>query len=181
MKKSISAGFLIALAADLYLQAPKPLGALLFCFALYFICLFELNLFTGKIGWFGVKSIPYLWILVGNFIGVAAAVFLLPLSPQIIETAQAVVETKAALSVPAAFANGAMCGVLMFIAVYSWAKGFAAGCFLCVATFILCGFEHSIADMAYMAMAGNWSWNLAWIILGNAAGAIICRGMICDE
>lgn len=58
----------------------------------------------------------------------------------------------------------------MYLAVSSWKRGFHAGCFLCVTVFILCGFEHSIADFAYMALAWKWSLNLLWILLGNALG-----------
>lgn len=178
MKKSIAAGALIAMASYLFLQAEKPLGAILFGFALSFVCLFELDLFTGKIGWFGDRQLPYMQILAGNTIGALAVTALLRWNPGVIETAQALAQTKAALSWYMALINGTFCGVLMFLAVYSWGKGFHAGCFLCVTVFILCGFEHSIADLAYMGFAWIWSWNLFWIVLGNGIGAVVCRLLI---
>ena len=49
--------------------------------------------------------------------------------------------------------------------------------FLGVAAFILCGFEHCIADMFYFSLAGAWSGRAALCILvitlGNTAGAIL--------
>lgn len=181
MKKSISAGCLIAMASYLFVKADKPLGAILFGFALCFVCLFELDLFTGKIGWFGQKDLPYLKILVGNTIGALAVCAMLRWNTGIIEAATTIAQAKAALPWYMAFINGCFCGVLMFLAVYGWSKGFKAGCFLCVTVFILCGFEHSIANLAYMGLAWVWSWNLAWIVLGNAVGAVVCRLMLLDH
>lgn len=68
----------------------------------------------------------------------------------------------------------------MYLAVLGWSRGIKSACFVCVSVFIFCGFEHSIADMAYMALAGQWMWNLIWILLGNGIGAVVCRMMIKD-
>lgn len=181
MKKSIAAGALIAMASYLFVKADKPLGAILFGFALCFVCLFELDLFTGKIGWFGDKDLPYLKILAGNTIGALAVTAMLRWNSGVIEAAQTLALAKVALPWYMAFINGCFCGVLMFLAVYSWSKGFKSGCFLCVTVFILCGFEHSIADLAYMGLAWIWSWNLLWIVLGNAIGAVVCRLMLLEH
>jgi len=49
-----------------------------------------------------------------------------------------------------------------------------ASVFLCVAVFILCGFEHCIANMYYFSAAGVWSWPTLGAILlmtlGNSIG-----------
>ena len=51
------------------------------------------------------------------------------------------------------------------------------GIFLCVMTFILCGFEHCVANMVYFTIASSWSTNtllyLAIMILGNSFGSIL--------
>ena len=180
IRKSITAGALVGTAAYLFLRSEKPFGALLFGFALCFVCLCNLDLFTGRIGWFGVKDFPYLRILIGNAIGAVAVSLLLRQNTAIIETAQAVVSTKAALPWHVALINGIFCGVLMYLAVLGWSRGIKSACFVCVSVFIFCGFEHSIADMAYMALAGQWMWNLIWILLGNGIGAVVCRMMIMD-
>ncbi len=178
MKKSIAAGALIAMASYLFLKADAPLGAIFFGFALSFVCLYQLDLFTGKIGYFGEKDFAFIKILIGNFIGAGIVCILLRWNAGMIETAVALAEKKAALPWYIALINGTFCGVLMYLAVNSWNKGFHAGCFLCVTVFILCGFEHSIADFAYMAYAWVWSINLLWILLGNAVGAVAARLLV---
>ena len=49
-----------------------------------------------------------------------------------------------------------------------------AAVFLCVAIFILCGFEHCIANMYYFSAAGVWSVKtfgyILLMTLGNALG-----------
>ena len=48
--------------------------------------------------------------------------------------------------------------------------------FLCVMVFILCGFEHCIANMVYITIAGMWSWEALGAIgimtLGNSLGGL---------
>jgi formate/nitrite transporter FocA (FNT family) len=66
----------------------------------------------------------------------------------------------------------------MFIAVDGYAKTKnPIILFLGVAAFILCGFEHCIADMFYFFVAGMWS-NAALktiliITLGNSVGGML--------
>lgn len=181
-KKAIAAGGLIAMACCLYLKAEGIAGALLFGFALSFVCLLELDLFTGKIGLLGSQKLPYLGILAANLAGCfAVCLLLLNSDPALQEAATACASRKAALPALSALIKGFFCGVLMFLAVAAWKRGFRAGVFLCVTVFILCGFEHSIADFAYMSLAGVWSWNLLWIVLGNTLGAVACRLMVEKE
>ncbi|MCQ2413924.1 MAG: formate/nitrite transporter family protein, partial [Clostridia bacterium] len=51
------------------------------------------------------------------------------------------------------------------------------GIFFCVPTFILAGFEHSMADMFYFSASQIVSWQAfgyLWIIiLGNAIGGVL--------
>ena len=48
--------------------------------------------------------------------------------------------------------------------------------FFGVTVFILCGFEHCVANMYYISAAGMWSWKaLGWILvmtLGNSVGGV---------
>lgn len=177
-RKSIAAGIFIAMASYLFLKAQAPLGALFFGFGLSFVCLFKLELFTGKIGFLGVQNLPYLKILLGNLIGCALVCALFFWDEETRLVAENLVILKAELPWYVALVKSIFCGVLMFLAVYSWQKGFRAGCFLCVTVFILCGFEHSIADFAYMGFALKWCWNFLWIVLGNAIGAVGCRLLV---
>lgn len=49
--------------------------------------------------------------------------------------------------------------------------------FICVVVFILCGFEHCIANMYYISLAKAWSSksaiSMVFMIFGNSFGAII--------
>lgn len=74
------------------------------------------------------------------------------------------------------------CGILMYIAVNNYKKhstsiGKYMGIFICVMVFILCGFEHSVANMFYFSIARMLSWDtllyLLIMVIGNSIGAII--------
>ena len=73
---------------------------------------------------------------------------------------------------------GIFCGALMYIAVegYKQTKN-PLILFVCVAGFILCGFEHCIADMFYVSVAQMWSTRaflcVVVISLGNAVGGML--------
>ena len=49
--------------------------------------------------------------------------------------------------------------------------------------FILCGFEHSIADAGYAFVSGNWKNMLTWLIVvaGNTVGALLTFYFLHDE
>lgn len=74
------------------------------------------------------------------------------------------------------------CGILMYIAVNNLKKREDSiikylSIFICVVVFILCGFEHCIANMYYISLAKVWSFKFAismlFMILGNSFGEII--------
>ena len=74
------------------------------------------------------------------------------------------------------------CGMLIYIAVNNYKKinteiGKYVPIFLCVMVFILCGFEHCVANMLYFTVAQVWSWNtllyVLVMVLGNSVGSII--------
>lgn len=51
------------------------------------------------------------------------------------------------------------------------------GIFLCVMVFILCGFEHCVANMFYFSIANVWNLNvllyLFVMVIGNSIGSVI--------
>ena len=76
------------------------------------------------------------------------------------------------------FLLAVFCGFLMFIAVDGYKQsGSPVILFLGVGAFILCGFEHCIADMFYFSVAGMWPAQAAAavlvITLGNSVGGIL--------
>ncbi len=162
LKKSISAGMMIGIGSNVYLvMENKIIGSLLFSIGLFMICSFGMYLFTGKVGYIAAtKNKPNCFLIwVGNLIGsviVSAAVRIA--KPGIHETAAQLVSGKLQQSLLSAAILSALCGVLMFLAVDNFRKhsdsiSGITGIFLCVSTFILCGYEHSIADMNYCVLA----------------------------
>lgn len=175
----------MALAGRLYAGMDnKVAAAILFSFALYMVCLFEMDLFTGKIGFFTDRIKPavwYLWVFLGNFAGAAAvALCCVAADPGIVTTASAMIDAKLQVPLWSLFFRGLLCGILMYAAVVSWKKtGSPLGIFLCIPMFILSGFEHSIADISYMCLGLRLDFlpALVMIALGNAAGSIVVHLM----
>ena len=109
-------------------------------------------------------------------------------------TAAAVMLGKLGMNPVSWLLNGLMCGVLMYLAVIGYKKakdslhGIAAVLFAIVG-FIVCGFEHSIADMGYLTIAiPNLSfWQILQcmgmilvIMLGNVFGGKLMRMVLVD-
>ena len=75
-----------------------------------------------------------------------------------------------------------LCNVMIYIAVDGYNKiemeiGKYASLFLGVMVFIICGFEHSVADMFYFWVRGGYTMDmvvrLLVITFGNAVGGIL--------
>lgn len=188
--KSIMAGIMIGIGATAFLSLEnKVAGSILFTIGLFIILTKELNLFTGKIGYILDNSLEYtkevLLTLVGNFIGtflVGSILKYTRIASVVSKEAQKICEIKLADNLISIFILSTFCGILMYLAVngYKVAKdNFAkyAGVFLAISVFIVCGFEHCIANMYYFTIANMWSVNtivyLIIMILGNSFGGII--------
>lgn len=188
--KSITAGALIGIGATVYLScANKVVGAFLFAIGLVSICTFGQSLFTGQIGYV-FENKNYLSVLLvwfGNLIGTVACV--LPIryaKPDFVASASEMLAKKAALNIPTLLICGFFCGMIMFIAVESYKKsGTYLGILMGVPVFILCGFEHSIANMCYFAFAVSSLQNLLdaakilfFVSVANSLGAIVMWWLI---
>ena len=183
---AILSGITIGVGGTVFLSAEsRVVGAVLFTVGLYTICIQGLNLFTGKVGYlFDNKPIYLLELLViwiGNFLGTAisAVLILQTRISGIADTARSLCEVKLQDNYLSLFVLGIFCGMLMFIAVDGFKKtnGNPVILFLGVVTFILCGFEHCIADMFYFTLAGMWSAKavlcILVITLGNSVGGVL--------
>lgn len=182
--KAICAGVLITIGCIVKLKTENPVaGALLFVLGLYFICHFNLNLFTGKIAYLNKTNwLDLIIIWCGNLFGAlitgtGARIAI----PSLIPIAQQIIEVKVAAPLYGLAILGIFCGILMFLAVDHYKnKQKSLGIFLGVAGFILAGFEHSIADMGYFVLgyvSGLSLWRVAAVLivisLSNAFGAIV--------
>lgn len=184
--KSLMAGLMIAIGGTVYLSCEnRVVGALLFTTGLITICNQGYLLFTGKVCYALENDRSYivqlLWIVLGNLVacilyGVAVQQYL----PQIAEKAAGVCQTKLLQTGGQTFFLAVLCGILMYIAVVTFRNQTGVsryvGIVTCVPVFILCGFEHSIADAVYLGMAGlpSGSWRfLLIVLLGNAVGGLL--------
>lgn len=183
--KSILAGICIAIGCNVYLACDnKYVGAILFSVGLMTILLLDFNLYTGKIGYVLedaelIKQI--IIILLGNAIG-CICIGLIFQS----DVAKIICENKLQNSLLSIFFKSIMCGLLMFIAVDTYKKyKTVLPTMFCIPTFILSGYEHSIADIAYFTMGGVFALRALWfiviVIIGNAIGGLfipICNKLI---
>lgn len=187
---SIGAGLLIGFGGFVYLnvKATSPIFAsFLFSLGLYSIIVFNLHLFTGKIGYVLDNKPHYLLdlltIFIGNVIGASAMGYLGRLTRMnVCEAAEQVSSIKLNDSLLSVFLLGIGCGVMIFIAVevqkykiHPVSKLF--GVVVPIIVFILCGFEHCVADAYYFSAANMWSLKaigyILMIALGNGIGSII--------
>ena len=184
LKKSIIGGFLIGFGGTVYLNMDnKIVAAFLFGLGLFTIINFELNLYTGKIGYLSKENWrEILLTLIGNFIGTNLFAFLVlqtRLAGKLKEVVAPAVELKLSDNLLSTFILAIFCGILMSIAVGPFKKlpnilGTLA-VFLCVAVFILAGFEHCVANMFFFALSSSpadYLLTLLVAIAGNSLGGI---------
>lgn len=182
---AILAGAAIGIGGCVFLSLDnKVVGALMFTVGLYTICIHGLNLYTGKIGYLVNQPLSYCLDLLVIWIGNLAGTFLAALAIQVTrisdirEKAVVLCEAKVSDNLLSLFLLGIFCGFLMFVAVdgYKTTKN-PVILFMGVAAFILCGFEHCIADMFYFSIAGMWSGKtflcVLVITLGNSLGGVL--------
>ena len=178
VKKSIGAAIMIGLGDFVLLKIGTPIGPFLFALGLLAVCYLGLNLFTGKCGFLFSEKIPIVQLLVilgvnlvaGYLIGVMFRVT----DEGIIEAAVAkVTGWEVSWSF---FLRSVFCGVIMYVAVAMYKKGTALGIIFGVPTFIMCGFQHCIANVITLGVAGDLNWimlaSLGICVTGNFVGAL---------
>ncbi|MCH5206101.1 MAG: formate/nitrite transporter family protein [Oscillospiraceae bacterium] len=188
----VLAGMMIGIGGCVSLSCDnKYIGSLLFALGLFAIVQFGFGLYTGRVGYIPLRKPVYLleclWTLVGNTLGTfidAALLKFTRIAPAITEKALSSVDTKLADSPLSAFILAVFCGILMFVAVdnarISREEGGhvekTLGILFPVMVFILCGFNHCIADMFYIFLTGKITSAgiyLPVVILGNSLGGML--------
>ncbi len=187
---AVLAGMMIGMGGTVYLSQENPVvGSFLFAVGLFTIVIFQLHLFTGKIGYLVFQKPAYLLELLitwlGNFCGTYLVAFMVGNSriyDGLAEKVQGIAAVKLQDQFLSLFLLAVFCGMLMFIAVDVFKNQTGStirtiGVFVPVMVFILSGFEHVIADMYYFSLAGAWSGHcLADIVvmtLGNSVGGML--------
>ena len=175
---SILAGMLIGIGNIALASCEnKALGALLFSLALLSIINLNLPLYTGRIGKVitNKKQENLIAILILNAFGAMATCGLFELMDSAnLKKMKAVCDAKYGKSYLTLFIAGILCNILIHIAVRSRGSIITILCIMC---FILCGFEHSIADAGYLIFGGDV---LKWLVIvaGNSVGGIVTEFLL---
>ena len=195
--QSMLAGALIGLGDTVYVFNENHIvGSFLFSLGLLSILVKGYPLYTGRIGY---VERPYdLWnfnkgmlpIVICNFIGISIVCSAVNATRLNLTAIDAIVEAKVAQNWLSALVLSWGCGVMMYLAVNGWRKtSNPLLVIMPILFFILCGFEHCIANYGYF-----WMWitadgfanvaerivqlpagfctNLLIMIVGNALGSL---------
>lgn len=184
--KAIAAGFMIGLAAIGTLYLPQYKAAI-FPSGLLMVVLSGSELFTGRMLLIADRSLRITAILkwwamiyAGNLIG---SLFIGGMA-SVITTAD--VAYKTMMSVPELLIRSILCNILVCIAV--WLSGRsdriidkAIVIYACISLFVLCGYEHSVANMTYLTVGviqhsitlTGAIYNLFWVTAGNMIGGLL--------
>ena len=181
----ISAGLMVSIGCTVFLACEnKVVGSILFTVALLVICFRGYSLYTGKIGFIPFShtkedfSVLLLGLL-GNAIGMIVFGLLISVAlPNLKEKAIVLCNAKLTQTWYQTIIRGLFCGVLMFIAVFVYRENKSiVAIIFAIPTFILCGFEHSVANIGYFAVANMFSFDIVLFILlvviGNTIGSMI--------
>ena len=150
--------------------------------------MWKLNLFTGKIcSYFedpDLSVADLFLIYAGNFLGCIIFGYLMRISiqPQLVNSFRSSLEIRIANSPLNITLLGFFCNICIYAAVkgYSklskeWEKMLSI--FLGVSVFILCGFEHCIADIFYVTLCNLWDWSgvlfILYVTAGNILGGVV--------
>ena len=105
---------------------------------------------------------------------------------KISEKSTTVVETKLTQTHLSVFILAILCGIIIFLAVENFKNnqhefGKYLGLVFLIPLFIICGFEHCVANMYYFVVTnGHWVDKIIFLIistLGNTTGSLICNAL----
>ncbi|MCI8403735.1 MAG: formate/nitrite transporter family protein [Clostridia bacterium] len=189
----IMAGVLLVIgcAASMCAES-KALGAFLFSLGLFAIITFDFGLYTGKAGYMALKPPLYIKEVIltffGNATGTAIGGTLLHVTRfgnSFAIKASEIIDVKFSDNLISIFALAVFCGILMFAAVDGNRKcrekrNYAGALFSAVVpvmVFIVCSFNHCVADMAYFFISGCSHAAEAPVyflmaVIGNAVGCM---------
>jgi formate transporter len=198
--------------ASLGFAARQMMAALAFCLGMLLVVVAGAELFTGNNlivmaraqGLIGSGEVLRNWAIVfaGNLAGAAGLALLVWLSgqPGMNDGALArdyihIAETKAGLPFMVALWRGILCNALVCLAIWMSYAGRsvidkAVAIVFPIAAFVAAGFEHSIANLYYFAMAlllepqaavpllGGMLRNIVAVVIGNVIGGSVLVGLV---
>lgn len=175
---SIFAGIAISIGCIAFLMSGNPWT---FPIGLLLVCFFGFHLYTGKVSYGKVDDIPNLVYMLSVNIAAATVMGLIVhhMQPELVEKAIEISNAKLSaglLVIPKAI----LCNILIFAAVHMWknlpSPNNLLGMYFTTAIFVICGFEHCVANAFYFACAQPTSipaWFLTLNILGNTIGGVV--------
>lgn len=183
IKQSLLAGILVGIGVVANATSPnKYMGAFLFSVALLAIVRCEMQLYTGKIGYYKqYKKLSLGVMLLFNIIGSAIPTILIAICREdLYKLFLHISEVKFANPIWVLLIYGFMCGILMLVAVHSKNEFIII---LCIMVFILSGYEHCIADSIYIIVnfSGMNFLKFLSVVIGNTFGAILARQLMVNE
>lgn len=167
--KAFNAGVIIGLGGTCFLAIDnKVVGAFMFSLGLLTICVTQQYLFTGKCSY--TNDVKYLLtVILGNIIGATWTGRCIGIiKPELVDKATEMCQTKLGESYRIIFL-AIFCNILIYFAVEGYKKCQTILLIMCVMAFILCGFEHSVANIFYFAVAGKYSVYSILYLVGNVA------------
>ncbi len=193
----ILAGILISIGGGVFLACygdgsilSRTIGSFFFSVALLCICYKKYSLYTGKIGYILEKHgkadlSVLLWGLFGNIIATVPVGLLMRYAiPSMGTAADIVCAAKLSQDWWQTLVRGIFCGFLVYLAVTIFRmedKNYISAILIGIPTFILSGYEHSIADMFYFGAAGVLNADaivfLALVVLGNSIGGVLMAAL----
>lgn len=184
--KSILAGMLIGCGCLAYVVIEnKYIGSFLFSLGLLTIIIKEYNLYAGKVGnWIPKDTLKLLVMFLLNAFGTALVAYLFTFTRANIDAIYPLVEAKVNDNLLSIFILACGCGAMMHIACFNFAvKNHPLYVIMPIMFFILCGFEHCVANAGFFAMAKtpltlDLIIKIAVMVVGNAIGSLIFARLI---
>ena len=159
------------------------LGSFLFSLALLSICILQLKLCTGAFGYINNKENlkDCFVMLLSTIAGVSFICYIAANFSSIDIDAYTIVNNKLNEVWYDALVRGIGCGILIYLAVECFKLyKHPLVVIMPVMGFIICGFDHCIANYGYMVLNNTyWTNNMIYWVLGNAIGSLMISKIQC--
>lgn len=183
---AVYAGFFLSLACFASNLTNVYLKPLVFSFGLVFIILSGGELFTGNTiaiiksqniikGYVRLLTLSY----VGNFVGCLICSLLLRMGNINLDIYQDITQVKTSYGAGEMFAKAMLCNICVTLAVYLYSvTSKIVTIIIPIYVFVMCGFEHSIANMFIFLSASDPNLalvlkNLLFVSLGNLVSGML--------
>lgn len=178
--KFLLAGCTIGFGGMVFLTVEnKTIGSLLFSFGLLSIITKQYNLYTGQVAFLKPQKkdiVEKILMLVLNMIGIGVMGVITKVAMGF--DTSSLCSLKMSRPLPTVFLLAVFCGVLMYLAVSNYNSTHnVLYVVMSIMMFVLCGFEHCIANVFYFVINGVFNTEILLFfivsVLGNTLGSIL--------